>query len=194
MLQGAETLHTAAATILTLLAAGAAFAEDAPKKGAADAAPAAASGPDATTDTFGDWSVVCTTRPGAVDKTCEVNSTLTLRNQQQPFAKLAVGRPVKDKPTRLMALIPVNILAQAPVKVVIDPGKLEFSLPLRSCIPGGCLAEGELTKDQVQAMRSPMKTQGQLSITDAAGRPVAAQFSLKGLDQALDAYFKAQDK
>lgn len=61
-------------------------------------------------------------------------------------------------------------------------------------MPAGCLAELELSKDQLQAFRAPAKAVGQLSLVDASGKPATLQISLRGLGQAIDTYFKAQEK
>src|SRR5579871_218538 len=98
-------------------------ASDSAKKPAdtqAPAAPASPSGPDTTTETFGDWSIVCAVRQGSTEKGCEVSSAVMLKNQTAPFARLAVVRPVKDKPARMFALVPVNVTTAAPVKILVD--------------------------------------------------------------------------
>ena len=170
-------------------------AQDAAKKKPADASaatPPASSGPDTTTETFGDWSIICAAR--AADRSCEVSSAIVLRNQTAPFARIAVLRAAKDKPPRLLALVPVNVTTQAPVGISIHSGKAEISLPLRTCTPGGCLADAELGKDVIQALKTPAKSPGQLTIVDATGKTASVSFSLRGLDDALEAYFKQQEK
>jgi hypothetical protein len=67
-----------------------------------------AAGPDSTTET--DWSLVCAApASGGGDRPCEVNTTLTIRGQSAPFARIAFVRPAKDKPARIIALVPVNV-------------------------------------------------------------------------------------
>jgi invasion protein IalB len=193
----------AVAVLLPALASAFAFAEDQAetKKKSADtpaqSAPAPslpAAGPDTTSETFGDWSVVCSRQAGATDRVCEVNTAVRLRDQASPVARIAVLRPAKDKPARMVALVPVNVSVGSPVKIGGNAGKLDVSLPLRSCVPTACLAEVELTKEQAQLLSTPAKAAAQLTVMDAAGRTATLQFSLRGLDQALDAYFKRQDK
>ena len=151
------------------------------------AAPAAAAGPDATTETFGDWSLVCSGAAGT-ERSCQVSAAIMLPNQASPFARLAILRGASDKPSRILALVPVNVSVQAPVKIVADTA--EITLPLRSCVPGGCFAEAELGKDLLQTLRTPLKGQGQLTLVNASGKPTTVAFSMRGLDAALDAYFK----
>jgi invasion protein IalB len=161
----------------------------------ADAPKAAPSGPDSTTESFGDWAMVCAApAAGASERPCEVNTTLTIRGQSAPFARIAFARPTGDKPARIMALVPVNISNAAGVKIESEPGKGGIDLPFKSCLPAGCLAEAELSKDQLQGFRAPGKTAGQLTLVDAAGKSATLQFSLRGVDQALDAFLKRPDK
>lgn len=173
--------------------AGAQDAAETRKKSAdVPAASAESAGPDTTTETFGDWSIVCAARPGGAERSCEVSTAIMLRNQAAPFARVAAVRAAKDKPVHLFSLVPVNVTVQAPVKITID--KIEIGLPLRSCVPGGCLADIELSRDQLQALRSPAKGPAQLTVVDASGKAASLSFSLRGLDAALDAYLKQQDK
>ena len=167
---------------------------DAKKKPADASSAPSQSGPDTTTETFGDWSIVCAAKAGGGDKSCEVSSAIVLRNQTAPFARLAILRAPKDKSMRLLALVPVNVTTQSPVKISVDSGKVEISLPIRNCTPGGCLADAELGKELIQTLRAPAKTAGALTIVDAAGKAASVTFSLRGLDDALDAYLKQQDK
>jgi len=203
----------AAAVILTFASTAAAEDRADSKKKGADAAaqgvteakkppaesPAASSsspstGPDTTTETFGDWSIICAARPGTTDRSCEVSTAIMLRNQTAPFARVAFLSGAKDKPARLLALVPVNVATQSPVRISIDSGKAEVSLPIRSCTPGGCLADAELGKDVLLALKSPAKSPGQLTVVDATGKAASVTFSLRGLDDALEAYLRQQDK
>ncbi|WOJ90245.1 invasion associated locus B family protein [Methylocapsa polymorpha] len=157
-------------------------------------APKAQQAPDSTTETFDDWSMVCGVLPGgSSERFCEVDATLTVRGQPGPVAKIAFASPAKDQPTRIVALVPVNVSFHTGVRIDLDPGKPAVDLPFKSCVPAACIAEAELTKDQVQNFRSPLQT-GQLNFEDAAGKPASLQFSYRGLDKALDAFFKRQDK
>jgi invasion protein IalB len=186
------------AAVATLLVASVAFAQDRPtaepgesKKKQPEAPAVPAAGPDRTTETFGDWSVVCAAASGTGERSCEVDTSIVLSGQSAPFARIAISRPAKDKPARLVALVPVNIATAPPLKISADAGKGELTLPFQSCVPGGCVAETDVTKDQLQALG---KTQGQLTLVDASRKSASVQFSLRGLDQALEAYFKRQEK
>ncbi len=150
--------------------------------------------PDTTSETFGDWAVVCGSPPGgAGERLCEVDATLTVRGQPGPVAKIAFARQSKDKPTRIVALVPVNVSFRKGVRIDFEPGKSGVDLAFKSCVPAACIAEAELTREQLQTFRAPPQS-GQISFEDAAGKPASLQFSYKGLDQALDSFFKRQEK
>ena len=165
-----------------------------PKKKASEAPVVESASPDRTTETFGDWSIACGAPSSGGERTCEVETTIVLRGQSAPFARLAVTRPAKDKPARIVALVPVNVSTGSPVAIVVEPGKSEVSLPFKSCVPAACVAEAEISKEQIQALRAAGKPAGELRLVDASGKSASVQVSLRGLNQALDAYFKQQDK
>lgn len=147
--------------------------------------------PDRTTETFGDWSIVCGASGGGSERSCQVDTSIVLRGQSAPFARIAVTRPAKDKPIQLIALVPVNVTTTSPVNIGAEAGKNELNLPFRSCVPGGCVAQTEATKEQLQALG---KTQGRLTLVEASGKSASVEFSLRGFDQALEAYFRRQEK
>jgi invasion protein IalB len=185
------------AIVATLIVASVASAQERPtaeqgepKKKQAEALAAPVAAPDRTTETFGDWSIVCTASGGG-ERSCEVDASIVLRGQSAPFARIAVMRPAKDKPVQLIAVVPVNIATASPAKISADGGASELSLPFRSCVPGGCVAQTEVTKDKLRTLG---KTQGRLTLVDASGKPASVEFSLRGFDQALEAYFRRQEK
>jgi invasion protein IalB len=186
------------AILVTLMIASAASAQERPtveqgkpkKKQPESAAPLVAA-PDRTTETFGDWSVVCAASGGADERLCEVDTSIVLRGQSAPFARIAVLRPAKDQALQLIAVVPADIATASPAKISTGAGQNELTLPFRSCVPSGCVAGTEVSKEQLQALG---KTQGQLTLVDAAGKSASVQFSLRGFDRALEAYFRRQEK
>lgn len=146
--------------------------------------------PDTTTETFGDWTVVCTSHvAGGTEKVCEVGITIALRGQTAPVARIAFGRQAKDKPMRIVALVPPNVSVAPGVTIAPEAGKPGLGLAYKSCLPGGCIADADLGKDQVQSFRNRPKP-GQIAFNDASGKPVTLELSFKGLDQALEALGK----
>lgn len=147
------------------------------------------SAPDSTTETFGDWSVVCSALNGSTEKLCEVDTAITLRGQSAPVVRIAFGRPARDKPVRLIVIVPTNVLIAPGVKVDFDDGKAGASLAFKSCTAAGCFAETELSNEQLHGFRGHAQP-GRISLTEPAGKAVALGLSFRGFDQALDSYLK----
>ncbi|SFK11917.1 invasion associated locus B family protein [Methylocapsa palsarum] len=184
----------AAAGLLILLAsAGQAQAPSPDLKSGAKQTPAAApkGAPDKTTDAFGDWSVVCITQ-AAGEKVCEVDAALTIRGQTSPVAQISFVRAARDQPMRLVALVPVNVAIKGGVRIQ-TADKTLFTLPFTTCVQAACIAEIELTKEQVAHFHGQSQP-GQIILDDPSGKPAALQVSFKGLDQALDSFLKRQEK
>jgi invasion protein IalB len=158
---------------------------------------APAAPPDEAPQTFGDWVLHCGSSAG--ERACEVTATVKLPGETAPIARLAFGRPVqpkgkaqakdKDRPTRLVVLVPVNVSIAPGVDLAPDAAKPHLNIPFKSCIPAACFAEVELSDDQMQIFRNESQP-GQLVFTDTAGKPVPVEISFNGLDQALDALAK----
>jgi invasion protein IalB len=146
--------------------------------------------PDSTTETFGDWTVVCAApRPGSSERVCEVGITMSLRGQAAPIARIAFGRQANDKPMRIVALVPPNVSIGPGVTISPEPGKPGMALVYKTCVPRGCVADADLGKDQVQSLRNRPKP-GQIAFMDATGKPMTLELPFKGLDEALDALAK----
>jgi invasion protein IalB len=135
---------------------------------------------------FGDWSLICATPPGAAEQSCEVDATLQPDGQLPPVAKVAFVRGAKDKPARLVAIVQANLVIQPGVELAYDPAKKGVVLGFRSCLNSACLADADLSADEVQGFRS-QTLPGRLTIRNAAGEELSLQVPFHGLDKALDA-------
>jgi invasion protein IalB len=65
------------------------------------------------------------------------------------------------------------------------------ALGFRSCLNSACLADSELSAEQVQSFRSATQP-GRLTIRSAAGEELSLQVPFNGLDKALDALLARQ--
>ena len=113
--------------------------------------------PDSTTARFGDWTVTCTGLAAAPPaKVCETTQSIIVGGQGQgtTLGIVAVGRPAKDKPYRLVKAVPVNISIASGVKVTADPAKPPMPLAVRRCVPGGCFAAGTATVVAIEQQAS----------------------------------------
>lgn len=155
-----------------------------------DAAPksadAAKTSPALRKETFGSWTLICATPPGASEESCEVDISLQPEDQLPPVAKVAFVRGTKGNPLRLVAIVQANLTLEPGVEIRSDPGQPGVVLKFKSCLNSACLADAELTEEQAQGFRSPTHT-GQLTLKNAGGEQLSLPIPAKGLDEALSA-------
>ena len=155
--------------------------------------PGASEVPQSTTATYADWVVQCLTRPGTpqekAEKLCEMAQVTQLQGKNVPFSRIAVERPTKEQPTKLIVQVPVNASFATPVRVQTadaDPG---MTSPFARCVPGGCFAEFDLKEETLKKLRAATGV-GKLSFADAGGHDVAVPLSFNGFAQAYEALLK----
>ena len=143
--------------------------------------------PQRTTATFEDWTLRCV-RPERSPAICEVSQTVSNQNQQ-PVAQTAIGRPVGTADSmRLTVLVPTNILIATAPRLVTGPAPA-VEMGWRRCLSNGCVADAQVSDQQVKQLRE-LKETGHILYQDAAGREMSMPFSPKGLPAALDALAK----
>ncbi|MEJ0095629.1 MAG: invasion associated locus B family protein [Methylocella sp.] len=142
---------------------------------------------------FGEWALICGAAPGSSEEICEIDATLRADTQSPPVAKVAFVRGAKDQPSRLVAIIVANLTLEPGVEIASEPDKAGVILTFKSCLNDACLADVNLTADQLRGFHSRTKS-GRLTIKDAAGEPLSLAVPVRGLDEALDALFAQRDK
>jgi invasion protein IalB len=155
-------------------------------------APAAAPSetPQRTTATYDDWIVQCESRTGPpAEKICEMAQVTQVQGRNTPFSRVAVLRPVKGQPVKLIVQVPINASFAAPVRVSTTENDAGITSPFARCIPSGCFSEFELRDDILKKFRAASGA-GKLSFPDAGGHDVAVPLSFKGFAQAYDALAK----
>jgi invasion protein IalB len=180
---------TSLAVLLSLSLSAPAFAQaQRPAgNGQAQPAPGSVSQPDNTTASYGDWTYRC--QQGVGTRVCEMVQTLvTNQGQRTPIALIAIGRPSRNEPYKLVIQVAPNVTLgnNAGVRAALgekDEGTLAV---FQRCLPGGCFGEVNLTEDLLKRWRAYGEA-GQLHYLDGAGRPVALPFSLRGFSAAADA-------
>jgi invasion protein IalB len=169
--------------------AGAAFADD--KK----PAPVSAQ-PETTTATYGAWTLRCERRPDVAkgQKICEIAESVVPQKQQNAIARISLGHPLGADKTqvRITAIFPPNIYIPVAPGIKAKEGDTAIPLAWKRCFPGGCFADGTMPPEVLKAWRAIEADTGRLTFTEATGRNLAIQFSLRGFAQALDALEKAK--
>lgn len=142
--------------------------------------------PDNTTATYGDWLHRC--QQGVGTRICEIVQTLQVQGQQGPVALIAIGRPVRTEPYKLVVQVAPNVSfgPNSGVRVALGEKDDGVLATYQRCIPGGCFAEVTMTDDLLRRWRAYSEG-GQLRFVDAANRPVTLPFSFRGFPAAADA-------
>ena len=149
-----------------------------------------AQAPRLTTATYDDWTERCE-MVGTV-KTCEIEQTSQV--QGQPFSQVAIGRPSKAEPMRIVFQVPINVWLPAGVTLVVDDkDPTGINATFKRCVGSGCFADAELGDDAVKKLRA-RSDKGKLVFKDATQRVVNVPVSLKGFAPAFDAMTVAKDK
>jgi len=149
-----------------------------------------AQAPQHTTATYDDWTLRCDMTSAL--KKCDL--VQTTQAQGQPVSLIAVGRPSKTEPLRIVFQVPINVWLPSGVRLATDKGSDLVSATFKRCLDGGCLADAELKDDVVKKLRSETEN-GKLLYIDAAQKEMALPVSFRGFAVALDALVKqTQDK
>ena len=121
--------------------------------------------------------------------TCDMAQVTQLQGKNLLFSRVAVGRPEKGQPVKLVVQVPVNVSFATQVHIQTgdtDPGVIA---PFANCTPNGCFAEFDLREDPLKKLREASGT-GKLSFADAGGHDVTVPISLNCFSQAFDALAK----
>ncbi len=146
--------------------------------------------PQATSATFGDWTLRCQ-RAGegaAAQKLCEIAETIQDAQKRQPIAEIAMSRLNKADPIRVTVHVASNISLPSIVKLSYREAH-GVELAWRRCAPVGCFADAALTDAQANIFHIQDEP-GAIEFFDAAGRPQKLPMSFRGLGQAMDAMAK----
>jgi invasion protein IalB len=146
--------------------------------------------PQRTTATYGDWVVQCVVNNSPPSEpVCDMAQVTQLQGKNLPFSRVAVARPEKSQPVKLIVQVPVNASFATQVHIQTgdqDPG---IVAPFSNCNPNGCFAEFELKEDILKKLRDATGA-GKLSFADAGGHDVTVPISFNGFAPAFDALGK----
>jgi invasion protein IalB len=169
-----------------------AVAPPAPAPPVSSAQPMQGGTPQRTTATYDDWIVQCETQVGPPPvKACEMTQVtqLQVQGKTQPFTRAAILRPAKERPSRLVVQVPVNVSFSTNVRIQVSDSDPGLAVAFARCVPAGCFAEFDIKDDILKKFRSATAA-GKLSFADASGHELSVPFSFNGLGQAYDALMK----
>lgn len=143
-----------------------------------------------TSATYGDWVVECRADTASPpQKTCDMAQVTQVQGKNVPFSRVAIVRPVKGQPVRLVVQLPVNVSLSTNVRIQASDSDPGLAAPFARCVPAGCFADFDIKEDALKKIRAAPGP-GKLSFADSAGHDVAIPLSLNGFGQAFDALAK----
>lgn len=146
--------------------------------------------PQRTTATYGDWVVQCVENSSPPsERVCDMAQVTQLQGKNLPFSRVAVARPEKGQPVKLIVQVPVNASFGTQVHIQTsdqDPGVVA---PFANCNPNGCFAEFDLKDDILKKLRQATGA-GKFSFADAGGHVVTVPLSFNGFAPAFEALVK----
>lgn len=148
---------------------------------------ASAQTPRLTTATYDDWTVRCETINAV--KTCEVEQTSQV--QGQPFSQVAIGRPSKSEPLRIVVQVPINVWLPTGVTLLVDDKEPGIAASFKRCVGAACFADADLSDEAIKKLRAGTE-KSKLTFKDAAQREVSVPVSFKGFAPAFEAMAKEQ--
>lgn len=144
----------------------------------------AASAPETTTASYGDWLVACS-GVGSVHR-CEAMHVIK-DTKGQAAAVISVGRVTREAPLRLALRVPVNVAVNKPS--VLKLGAETINLPFHVCIAQGCFADITLSDpDQLARLRAlGQDVGGKVAWQDSSGQDGSIDVSVRGMAAAFEA-------
>lgn len=148
---------------------------------------AAAQTPQRTTATYDDWTVRCEVNDTV--KSCEMAQAMQIKGQAQPVTQIAIGRPAKNDPLKIVFQVPINVWLPSGLKLTADEKDSGIVGVYRRCLPGACIADAEIKEEVVRKLRA-LTENGKLQFKDGGQQEIAIPVSFKGFGQAFDAMLK----
>ena len=162
---------------------------------AQDKKPPVSSQPETTTATYGAWTLQCERRADVAkgEKICEIEESVIPQNQQSPIARIGIGHPMgtDKKQYRITAIFPPNVYIQC-AGIKAKDRRSDHRARLEALLPRWLLCRYDRSPESLKSWRAIEADTGRLTFTEAAGRNLAIQFSLRGFAQALEALEKAK--
>ncbi len=93
---------------------------------------------------------------------------------------------------QINVIFPPNIYIPTAPSIRAKDGDPGTPLVWKRCFSGGCFADAALPSEEIKAWRGVEADTGRITFTEAVGRNLAVQFSLRGFAQALDALEKGK--
>jgi invasion protein IalB len=149
------------------------------------------SAPQQTTATYEDWIVRCETHAGPPQqKFCEmVQFTQVKGGQGGVISQIAIGRPAKGQPVKLVIQLPIGVWLPTGVKLMASAKDAGLLTTFKRCLPQACFTDAEISADMIRKFRTTTEA-GQIQFKDGNQKDASLPVSFKGFGTAYDALQK----
>ena len=141
-----------------------------------------------TVSVFQDWRVACP-ESSRQDGTCEIQQDVLDSKTRSELARLAIFK--LNGANTLIVTVPFNVLLDPGIGLGLGNDKPRV-YPFETCNGVGCIVRIPLDDDLAKAIGAA--PQARILLAGLDGKPVGLPFSLKGYQDALDAYSSAEAK
>lgn len=133
--------------------------------------------------TFGDWDLQCVSHPKGETR-CQITGDVLSADGKQAVLVMSLAPTAKTKSIAIQMAVPLGVAVQAGVKIDIDEA-YSASMPISRCTPQGCLVEGAVPVEMIEAMKT--KSVASIGVSTPDGKNVPINLTLKGFGSAYNA-------
>jgi invasion protein IalB len=140
-------------------------------------------GPSTLSETYDSWTVQCakTTNAGKATRSCQMTQELLQPESRQRVLLIAIGPKQGEGATKATLVMPFGLLLSEGLRIEAADKEL-LRGTFRTCMPGGCISEVDLSDDLIKQMQSIEKFTVVMTAND--GQVARTDVSLKGFSAA----------
>lgn len=140
-------------------------------------------GPSTLSETYESWTVHCAkTNTGAqTTRNCRMSQELLQPESRQRMLLLAIAPKQGEGPTKATLVMPFGLLLSEGLRIEAADKELVRGT-FRTCLPGGCISEIDLSDELIAQLQSNEKLTVVMTAND--GQVVRTDVSLKGFGAA----------
>jgi invasion protein IalB len=132
---------------------------------------------------FGDWDMQCADQPKG-ERRCQIVGDVLSGDGKQVILVISLAPVPTTKNIAIQMAVPLGVAVQEGVKVDVE-GAYSGSMPISRCTPQGCLVEGAIPVEMIEAMKA--KSTALIGVTTPDGKGIPIALSLKGFGSAYEA-------
>jgi invasion protein IalB len=140
-------------------------------------------GPSTLSETYESWTVQCskTTASGQTIRNCQISQELLQQESRQRVLLIALAPKQGEGPTKATLVMPFGLLLSEGLRIEAADKEL-LRGTFRTCMPGGCVSEIDLSDEFIKQLQSNEKITVVMTAND--GQVVRTDVSLKGFSAA----------